>query len=219
MVGQESGAAEELRALGLRTVPVTVIGDKIIVGFRPNELSQALGLGVTFDAPSSTATLLFLGQVLKAVQQTVRQIPDDRLSYVAGIGRPPMSQFTHHMFSVVLRTMEDLDIGVFPLEKQSAQEAHVPQYESFRQVADYGEKVIQTLRRWTLKHDAAMLNRKFLPGSGLRSGAEMLDLAAGHVTQHLRQLYHILENVFEIMPQNRLQDSDIPPHYILTILW
>ena len=54
--------------------------------------------------------------------------------------------------------------------------------------------------------------------AGDRGGAELLDIIAGHTAHHLRQLYAVLEG-FGIEPADRLEDSELPPEYVLTILW
>ena len=52
----------------------------------------------------------------------------------------------------------------------------------------------------------------------MRTGAEQLDLIAGHTTQHLRQIYFVLRS-FGIDPDDPIDDSEFPPEYVLTILW
>ena len=39
----EAGVAEELFALGYQVTPVIVIGDKVIVGYNPRKLAEAIG--------------------------------------------------------------------------------------------------------------------------------------------------------------------------------
>ena len=42
-VDEDEAAYNELLALGFRTVPVTVVGDRAIRGFDPRALAEALG--------------------------------------------------------------------------------------------------------------------------------------------------------------------------------
>ena len=39
---ERGGVAEELFSLGYRSTPVVVIGDKVIVGYNPRKLAEAL---------------------------------------------------------------------------------------------------------------------------------------------------------------------------------
>jgi glutaredoxin len=41
-VDEDDRAYDELIALGMRTVPVTVIGDRVLTGFHPVELADAI---------------------------------------------------------------------------------------------------------------------------------------------------------------------------------
>jgi hypothetical protein len=44
-VDEDIHAYDELMALGMRSVPVTVIGDRVVKGFKPEELATALAAG------------------------------------------------------------------------------------------------------------------------------------------------------------------------------
>jgi hypothetical protein len=110
----------------------------------------------------------------------------------------------------------------------------VHSYAHFHEIADYGRTVIEQYCAWAPKLDFDTLNRPSKqPRAGTprmatrvsgvndyhsrhvpKSGAERLELLAGHTIQHLRQLYSILEN-FGIMPDPRVQDHEWPSHYVL----
>ena len=207
---------DELRELGFRTVPVTVIGEKGIAGFRPNEISKALHLGKESAPRDPSETLPLLERIAVAVQRAVRQMPDEHLDYRAPDRDRPMREFAYHILRMVQRTMRGIDTGVFPMEDQATVDLPGRSYDSFAQIADFGEEVITEFRAWAPKQDVAALQKP--PGEGLRSGAEQLDLIAGHTTQHLRQLYFVLDG-FGIESEERMQDSEFPPEYVLTILW
>jgi hypothetical protein len=89
-------------------------------------------------------------------------------------------------------------------------------YTSFRDIADYGKITIEKYRAWAAKQNLNVL-RSPPPGSKI-SRAERLDLVAGIIIQHLRQLYFTLENL-GIALENRVQDSEWPSEYVLTSLW
>ena len=56
-IQNDSGALQELRDLGFRAVPVTVIGETVINGFNPRQLSNALSLSVDIEARTPRETL------------------------------------------------------------------------------------------------------------------------------------------------------------------
>ena len=143
-------------------------------------------------------------------------MPDDKLDYKAPDRDRPMREFAYHIFRMMQRTMTAIETGVFPMEDQATMDLPGRSFNSFQEIADFGGTVIKEYQDWMPKQNAKALNES--PGEGLRSGAEQLDLIAGHTTQHLRQLYFVLES-FGITPNERMQDSDFPPEYVLTILW
>ena len=205
-----------MRALGVRTVPLTVIGDQKILGFRPSELSEALRLGVAAAPRDPSETLLLIGRVITAVNRAVGQMPDDKLDFKAPDRDRPMREFAYHIFRNIQRVMQAIDTGVFPMEDQAKQDLLGRSYQSFQEIARFGETVLEEYLGWAPKQDMDAL--KAQPAPGLRSGTEQLDLIAGHSTQHLRQLYFVLEG-FGIPPEDRMQDSEFPPEYVMTILW
>ena len=197
-------------------MPVTVIDGKGIAGFRPNELSKALELGKDITLRDPSETLPLLNRIVNSVQRAVLQMPDDKLDYKAPDRDRPMREFAYHIFRMMQRTMTAIETGVFPMEDQATMDLPGRSFNSFQEIADFGGTVIKEYQDWMPKQNAKALNES--PGEGLRSGAEQLDLIAGHTTQHLRQLYFVLES-FGITPNERMQDSDFPPEYVLTILW
>ncbi len=161
-------------------------------------------------------TLPLLDRIAVAVERALRQMPDDKLDYRAPDRDRPMREFGYHIFHMIGRTMRGVDTGVFPMEDQATMDLPGRSYESFGQIADYGVEVAAELRAWAagVDHDSLRQTR----GEGMRTGAEQLDLIAGHTTQHLRQLYFVLRS-FDIEPDDPIDDSEFPPEYVLTILW
>ena len=194
-------------------MPVTVIADQAIVGFNPNQLADALQLDVKTAPHDPSETVPLLKRLLEAVERAVRQMPDDKLDWAAPDRDRPMREFAYHIFMMVQNTMEEISTGVAPARSDFIGRSYI----SFQDIADYGRTVIEQYRTWAPKQDVDAL-RTPLAKANTRSRAELLDQIAGHTTQHLRQLYSVLEN-FGITPKGRIQDSELPPEYVLTILW
>jgi hypothetical protein len=203
-----------LRALGFRTVPVTAIGERAISGFNPNQLSEALQLGVKVAARDPAETLPLLGRVLGAVQRAVRQMPDDKLDWTAPDRDRPMREFAYHIFLMVRNTIRALSTGATP----EGADTEGRSYSSFQEIAGFGGTVIDEFKEWSATPDLVTLRAPIPDGSEGRNGAERLDLVAGHSVQHMRQLYFVLEE-FGVTVDDRLPDSELPPEYVLTILW
>ena len=213
---------DELREMGFRTIPLTVIGDVRIQGFRPQELSDALQLGIKAEPRDPAETIPLLDRLLLAAQRAVRQLPDDKLEHPSPDRELPLREFGFHIFRIAQRTFQEGDgisIGLLPLENPTNSNWPGPSYQSFGQIVEFGKQVVQEYRAWTASHqDLEALKRPPEGGGRLRSGADQLDVIAGHTTQHLRQMYTVLEG-FGITPEERIQDSELPPKYVLTILF
>lgn len=124
-----------------------------------------------------------------------------------------MREFTLNIIGHALSIIEDRDIDM-----PGAFEVAMSSDASFQDIADYGKSIIGKFHVWALQQDSDALRKPASAKSNARSGAERLDLVAGQIIHHLRQLYSILEN-FGIPPENRVQDNEWPSEYVLTILW
>lgn len=167
--------------------------------------------GTRIEGRDPSLTIQLLLKASEAVALAVRQMPNELLNWSVPERNRTMREFTHHIFNHVTMAMADHpnDRGL----KQISSE--YTSYRSFKQIADYGETVIEIFRFWAAKQD---LNELRKSSSESKSRAERLDVDTGAVIQHLRQLYFILEN-FRIEPEPRIPDSEWPSEYALSILW
>jgi hypothetical protein len=117
--------------------------------------------------------------------------------------------FSHHALNI----MEDHGVNL-PAEPAGITNS----YTSFQNIADYGLTIISQIRAWASQQGSDTLDKVTSVKSNRNSRMERLDLVAGQLVHHLRQLYFILEH-FGITPENRVDDSEWPPEYVLTILW
>ena len=217
-VDRDRAAMDDLRALGLRSVPVTVVGDTRIVGFRARELAEALGLALDPKPRDPAETIPLLDRLLVAVRRAVLQLPEDRLEYSAPDRDRPMREFACHIFSAAQMTVRGISTGALPVLDTAGQEVSGLWDQTPGRIAELGGRVIAELRTWAADQDPDPLRSPPKDAAGDKSGAELLDIIAGHTAHHLRQLYSVLES-FGIEPVDRLPDSELPPEYVLTILW
>ncbi|MBI2171675.1 MAG: DinB family protein [Chloroflexi bacterium] len=198
----------------MRSVPVTVIGERVINGFNPRLINDALGLGLKIQERSPEVTVPLLGRVLAAVERAVRQMPDDKLDWTAPDRNRPMREFTYHIFTVTMNSIRGLSSGQYA----RMDDAPGLSFTSFKAIADYGHQMVEEYKRWAAQENPRVLARMGPRGSDDRSASERLDVTTGHGVQHLRQLYFVLRQ-FGVEPKDPIQDSEFPPEYVLTILW
>ena len=138
--------------------------------------------------------------------------PDQHLS---------LGEFGFHIFRIAQRTFEEGDgisIGLLPLENPISSTSPRNAFETFNDIVEFGDFVLHEYRDWVEQNNnIEMLGQTLGKGAGLRSGADQLDIIAGHTTQHLRQLYLVLDKL-GITPINKVSDSELPPEYVLTLL-
>lgn len=194
-------------------MPVTVIADQAIVGFNPNQLAEALQLESKVVPLDPSETILLIGRALEAVELALRQMPDEKLDWSIPKRKRPMRAFGLNIFGHALSIIE-----VRSTDAPEGPEVSSDSYTSFQDIADYGRTVIEKFRAWASQQDLDALRKPATVELSRKNDAERLDVVAGQIVHHLRQLYSILEN-FGIAPKNRLQDSELPPQYVLTILW
>ena len=191
-----------------------MVSDQAVVGFNPNRLAEVLQLEVKVAPRDPSETIFLLGRVLEAVERVVRQMPNDKLGWAVPGRERPMNEFAYHVFSQVGNIIEEMATGAAP----SSSDPIGRSYTSFQDIADYGRTVVERYRDWASQQDLEALRRAPLAGPSATGKAERLDHITAHTAHHLRQLYSVLED-FSITPEKRLQDSELPPEYVLTILW
>lgn len=141
-------------------------------------------------------------------------MPNDKLEWSIPIRKRTMREFTHHIFSHhILDLIREKNSNT-----DKSPEAGFSNYMSFQNIADYGRTVLDMFRSWSSQQDLNSLNIQKHVSFGGQTIAEILDLVAGQIVQHLRQLYSILEG-FGITPKDRVKDEEWPPEYVLSILW
>ena len=162
-----------------------------------------------------------LDRLLIAVKQVVTQLPDSEFYQPSPDQNLSLGEFGFHIFRIAQRTFEQGDgisIGLLPLENPISSNSPHRAFEKFSDVVEFGTCVLYEYRDWVAQNkDIEKLEQTHGKGSGLRSGADQLDVIAGHTTQHLRQLYSVLDGL-GITPVNKVHDSELPPEYVLTLL-
>lgn len=196
------------------TLPLTVVRGRAISGFNPRLLTEALhgAAGTAIRDPSETLPIIM--RALEAVERAVRQMPAEKLDWHIPGRKRPMRELAYHVFVHARDAMADPSAAVLPSRSAIDPSACA----TFKTIADHGHRVSDEFRAWASRQDPDALRRLPPVGSEARSGAERLDLAAGQIIQHLRQIYWVLEDS-GITPTERAPDSAWPPEYVLATLW
>jgi hypothetical protein len=208
---------EELLAMGFKEAPVTVIDGKPIPGFNPNGILEAMKSDKKMVPRDPSETIPLIEKMMEAFERAIRQMPDDKLEWHIPKRKRTMKEASQNVFFHVITVLEKRDI--IDLESTYPK----PEYTSFQQIAGWGRKVGEEFHNWASQQDLNNLRKIPSPVPTQKTEnpntmVQELDTIAGQVCHHTRQFYNILEG-FGITPEKRVQDSELPPEYVLSTLW
>lgn len=189
-------AAAELRALGALKVPVTVLGDKVVVGFDRDELVKLFHLSsskerrivggdffVTFD------------KVLEALIRAVRQVPPDRLQWRTPDRDRTLKVFCYHILADPNHALDAIATQRYDGSFKLTYAADSARFENMEEVARFGEGTRARLREASRSLTAQDLDRPIQGYAGQTDGHELLHHVLSHTAHHLRQLYEMLRRI------------------------
>jgi hypothetical protein len=191
-IENDSGALEELRALGFASVPVVVVGERGVAGWNPPKVAELVGFELVERVTPPAELIASLDMLLVAALRAIRQIPDEHLMMKSPDRDRPLRQLAHHVFRVAEAGVDADVLGQFPAS-QWLGGGDIPAHDRAERIARYGEAVLAKLRSWYGVIDEAAFVRTIDADVGPRTLGAVLERTRMHVAQHLRQLYVFLE--------------------------
>lgn len=180
----------ELRALGVRSVPILSRGDKYVFGQSLPQIIEFLGINENGGPALSPAELVArLDKFLTAALQIIPLMPHDRLgTFVPGRPRSYRT-LAFHLFRVVtafLDANEGTQLVATMFREEPAADADTDA------LVAYGTAVRQRLRDWWA-HGETGATRSLDTYYGPQSLHELLERTTWHSGQHVRQYMMLLE--------------------------
>ena len=186
-------AMDELRALGVRTVPVVARGGEYVFAQELADVSTFIGRKVDFKrlpAPELVAKWL---AVLAAAQRHVVQVPAARLDQRATPGRDrSVRVLAYHIYKVPDAFLQCVIDG----NEQIAQvynELPPPEMSSAAQIASFGKGVAKRLEDWWKNQADKTCSGMLRTYYGDQPLHHVLERSTWHSAQHARQVQSILE--------------------------
>lgn len=197
---------EELRRVGVSTVPAVVRGERAVEGWNPRAVAELLGLPYA-PAERLSHEELFerLERILAAAERAIRQVPVDKLELKSPDRDRPVRQLGYHIFRLAAAFPDGVEQDRLPYEWLV--EPAPPDLGDGEAIARYGEGVRSRLRDWFSRADPGVYARTVTTYYGPQSVHELLERTTWHAAQHLRQLYAFLERM-GVTPENSLTDAD-----------
>lgn len=187
---------------------MTVLGDKAILGFNREELSQLFGLAQASDRPIADGWLFeTFDKILESVIRAARQVPPDRLMWHTPDRDRPLKVFCYHILADPKHVLEAISSGQYDGSFKLTYLESAERFRTMEEVARFGEETRAHLKESSKSFSAKELNRPIEGYAGPTNGHELLHLVLRHTAHHLRQLYEMLRMI-GVEPDNPLQEKD-----------
>jgi glutaredoxin len=204
-VSAEPEAMEELRALGVRTVPVVARGREYVFAQELADVSQFIGRAVDFKRLPAPALVEKWLTILAAAQRHALQIPPDKLAQRATPGRDrSIRELAYHVYQVPDAFLQAVEDGVQDLTSVY----NKPPPAGVKTPADiqaYGEKIQKRISAWWAKKPDTSAKVETYYGS--QPLHHLLERCVWHSAQHARQIIAVLEGC-GIAPERPLTAQD-----------
>ena len=200
-------AMEELRELGVGTVPVVARGKDYVFAQELADVSAFVGRKVDFERLPPHVLYDKWQNVLATAQRHVLQIPPERLHERATAGRDrSIRDLAYHIYQVPDAFVQAIEEGVQDLTSvyNTPPPADVTRVD---QIRDYGKSVSARLERWWRRDGPKAASAQLQTYYGEQPLHHVMERCTWHSAQHTRQIMAVLER-FGIAPDAPLTEAD-----------
>ena len=200
-------AMDELREMGVRTVPVVARGRDYVFAQALEDVSRFIGRDVRITRLPPDVLVAKWLKVLTAAQRHVAQLPAGRLGERAAEGRDrSIRDLAYHVYQIGDAFLQVVEHGLedWTGVANAAPPVHVTTVE---QIRDYGAKVTAAIEAWWAKLPDKSCQWPVKMYYGTHSVHQFLERSTWHSAQHARQIIAVLER-FGIGPDGPLTAED-----------
>lgn len=195
-------------ARGIKSVPVTILGDQVVIGFNPRELAKLFDLSDAIDVADLPTMIEKYETVLTAACRTFRQLPADRWDWESPERKRTLGQFCFHLSDRPDRALNAYLVGVYVNEDREREVQDILGDVGFEEVAQNVEDVLRRVQEALNGSTVIDLDKVLDTYMGRKTAGEMMDLALGHSVHHLKQLYAYM-GMMGLEPVNPLGPDDL----------
>ena len=200
-------AMDELRALGVRTVPVVARGSEYVFAQELADVSAFIGRKVDFKRLAPDALYAKWQRVLGAAQRHVMQMPTGRLAERATPGRDrSIRDLAYHVYQVPDSFLQAIEAGVKDLTAVY-NAPPPPNVKTGADIRDYGKGVSARLERWWQREGRKAASATLETYYGAQPLHHVMERCTWHSAQHARQIIALLER-FGIKAEDPLTAED-----------
>jgi len=192
-VGARPQAMDDLREMGVRTVPVVARGRDYVFAQALEDVARFIGRDFRADHLPPEALVEKWLTVLVAAQRHVLQIPSERLLERATPGRDrSIRDLAYHVYQVPEAFLEAVENGIEDLTAVH-NAPPPPDVQSVEQIRSYGERIGKRLEAWWASQPCESCGQTVKTYYGVRPLHEFLERCTWHSAQHARQIIAVLE--------------------------
>ena len=204
-VEAEPERRRDLEAVGVSRVPATIVGDRVVHGWNPQELAELVGRSHVEPEPLTPSELARrLDTVLAATQRALRQIPHEHLGMKAPGRDRTVRQLGFHVFRLSVAFVDTREQG--HLAAAWFEESPPADMTDGDAVARYGDTVRRRLALYSAR--AGWCDGTVSTYYGPQSAHQFMERTTWHAAQHLRQIYWFLEQM-GVAAEAPLTDADL----------
>ena len=186
----------ELKALGIRNVPVTTVGEKVVIGFNREELTRLFGLSEKSERRAADRSFFAtFDKILEALIRAARQVPPGKIDWRTPDRDRTLKVFCYHIFADPNHVLEAISTqkydGSFKLTYLESAE----RFRTMEEIAQFGEQTRARVADAGKRLTSTELERSIDGYAGETDGHRLLYQVLSHTAHHLRQLYAMLRMV------------------------
>jgi len=192
-VGARPQAMDDLREMGVRSVPIVARGRDYVFAQALEDVSRFIGRDFRADRLPPEVLIEKWLTVLAAAQRHVLQIPRERLLERATPGRDrSIRDLAYHVYQVPEAFLEAVENGIEDLTAVH-NAPPPPDVQSVEQIRSYGERIGRRLEAWWASQPHKSCRQTVKTYYGARPLHELLERCTWHSAQHARQIITVLE--------------------------
>jgi hypothetical protein len=193
---------EQLKALGVRNVPVVAIGERFTFAQNLKDVAKFLGMVLSREQLAPAVLVPRYLSILESAQGLVRQVPTERMGEQVIPNRPRLIRpFVYHIFRI-----GEAFLISYNGDEYSNTLANVEPPQALQtgpQIAAYGQQVRDQLNAWWIGANDPLLEKRIKTYYGVQAAHDVFERSTWHSAQHCRQLAVVLER-FGIKPERPL---------------
>jgi glutaredoxin/uncharacterized damage-inducible protein DinB len=194
-VSATPAAMDDLRALGVRTVPVVSRGRDYVFAQELADVSRFIGRQVEFRRLPAPALMEKWLNVLATAQRHIAQIPAARLGERATEGRDrSIRDLAYHIYQVADAFLQAVENGREDLTAvyNAPPPANVT---SAHDVVNFGREITKRVEAWWARQSDKTCSGTVRTYYGVQPLHHLLERSTWHSAQHARQIIVVLERL------------------------